>query len=97
MAEQIARTSNLNVAGKLPKVFRPKQFSYLLMLPILTGDASDGPHSMNYRRDIDGLRALAVLPRRILSRGTWSAIGRFLRRRCLLCHLGVPNRRTDRG
>lgn len=30
MAEQIARTSNLNVVAKLPKPFRPKQFSYLL-------------------------------------------------------------------
>jgi CheY-like chemotaxis protein len=31
MAEKIARTSNLNVAAKLPKPFRPNQFSYLLM------------------------------------------------------------------
>jgi DNA-binding response OmpR family regulator len=31
MAEEIARTSNLNVIAKLPKPFRPKQFSYLLM------------------------------------------------------------------
>lgn len=31
MAEEIARTNNLNVAAKLPKPFRPKQFSYLLM------------------------------------------------------------------
>ena len=31
MAEEIARTSDLNVAAKLPKPFRPKQFSYLLM------------------------------------------------------------------
>ena len=31
MAEQIARTANLNVVAKLPKPFRPKQFSYLLM------------------------------------------------------------------
>ena len=31
MAEEIARTNNLNVVGKLPKPFRPKQFSYLLM------------------------------------------------------------------
>lgn len=31
MAEEIARTSNLNVVAKLPKPFRPKQFSYLLM------------------------------------------------------------------
>jgi len=31
MAEQIALSHNLNVAGKLPKPFRPNQFSYLLM------------------------------------------------------------------
>jgi CheY-like chemotaxis protein len=31
MAEQIARTSKLNVVAKLPKPFRPNQFSYLLM------------------------------------------------------------------
>jgi CheY-like chemotaxis protein len=31
MAEEIARTNNLNVVAKLPKPFRPKQFSYLLM------------------------------------------------------------------
>lgn len=31
MAEDIARTHHLNVAAKLPKPFRPKQFSYLLM------------------------------------------------------------------
>ena len=34
MAEEIARTNNLNVVAKLPKPFRPKQFSYLLM-PLL--------------------------------------------------------------
>lgn len=31
MAEEIARTNNLNVVAKLPKPFLPKQFSYLLM------------------------------------------------------------------
>ena len=31
MAEEIARANNLNVVAKLPKPFRPKQFSYLLM------------------------------------------------------------------
>lgn len=31
MAEEIATTHNLNVVAKLPKPFRPKQFSYLLM------------------------------------------------------------------
>jgi CheY-like chemotaxis protein len=31
MAEEIATNNNLNVAAKLPKPFRPKQFSYLLM------------------------------------------------------------------
>jgi DNA-binding response OmpR family regulator len=31
MAEEIARTNKLNVVAKLPKPFRPKQFSYLLM------------------------------------------------------------------
>jgi DNA-binding response OmpR family regulator len=31
MAEEIARTHNLNVVARLPKPFRPKQFSYLLM------------------------------------------------------------------
>jgi ActR/RegA family two-component response regulator len=31
MAEQIALAKNLNVVGKLPKPFRPNQFSYLLM------------------------------------------------------------------
>jgi DNA-binding response OmpR family regulator len=31
MAEEIARTNNLNVVAKLPKPFRPKQLSYLLM------------------------------------------------------------------
>ena len=31
MAEEIARTNGLNVAAKLPKPLRPKQFSYLLM------------------------------------------------------------------
>jgi DNA-binding response OmpR family regulator len=31
MAEEIARTNNLNVVAKLPKPFRPNQFSYLLM------------------------------------------------------------------
>ena len=30
MAEQIAITNNLNVAAKLQKPFRPKQFSYVL-------------------------------------------------------------------
>ena len=30
MAEEIARTSDLNVVAKLPKPFRPKQFSYIL-------------------------------------------------------------------
>ena len=29
--EEIARTNNLNVVATLPKPFRPKQFSYLLM------------------------------------------------------------------
>jgi CheY-like chemotaxis protein len=31
MAEEIARNNGLRVAAKLPKPFRPKQFSYLLM------------------------------------------------------------------
>jgi DNA-binding response OmpR family regulator len=31
MAEEIALANNLKVAAKLPKPFRPKQFSYLLM------------------------------------------------------------------
>jgi len=31
MAEEIARTHDLTVVAKLPKPFRPKQFSYLLM------------------------------------------------------------------
>ena len=31
MAEEIARTNNLNVVAKLPKPFRPKQFAFLLM------------------------------------------------------------------
>ena len=31
MAEEIARTNNLNVVAKLPKPFRPRQFAYLLM------------------------------------------------------------------
>jgi CheY-like chemotaxis protein len=31
MAEEIARTNNLNVVAKLPKPFRPKQFSFVLM------------------------------------------------------------------
>lgn len=31
MAEEIARSHNLNVAGNLPKPFRQNQFSYLLM------------------------------------------------------------------
>jgi DNA-binding response OmpR family regulator len=31
MAEEIARTNDLIVAAKLPKPFRPKQFTYLLM------------------------------------------------------------------
>jgi hypothetical protein len=31
MAEQIAVTNKLKVVAKLPKPFRPKQFSYLLM------------------------------------------------------------------
>jgi DNA-binding response OmpR family regulator len=31
MAEQIAVTNNLKVVAKLPKPFRPNQFSYLLM------------------------------------------------------------------
>jgi DNA-binding response OmpR family regulator len=31
MAEEIAQTSGLRVAAKLPKPFRPKQFAYLLM------------------------------------------------------------------
>ena len=31
MAEEMARTNNLNVVAKLPKPFRPRQFSYLLM------------------------------------------------------------------
>ena len=31
MAEEIARTSNLNVVATLPKPFRPNQLSYVLM------------------------------------------------------------------
>jgi DNA-binding response OmpR family regulator len=31
MAEEIAKANSLNVVAKLPKPFRPKQFSYLLM------------------------------------------------------------------
>lgn len=31
MAAEIARANDLNVVGKLPKPFRPKQFAYLLM------------------------------------------------------------------
>ena len=31
MAEEIARTNNLNVVAKLPKPFRQNQFLYLLM------------------------------------------------------------------
>ena len=31
MAEEIARTSNLKVVAKMPKPFRPRQFSYVLM------------------------------------------------------------------
>ena len=31
MAEEIARAHNLKIVGKLPKPFRPNQFSYLLM------------------------------------------------------------------
>jgi CheY-like chemotaxis protein len=31
MAEEIASTNGLNVAARLPKPFRPKQFAYLLM------------------------------------------------------------------
>ena len=31
MAEEMAKTNNLNVVARLTKPFRPKQFSYLLM------------------------------------------------------------------
>jgi DNA-binding response OmpR family regulator len=31
MAEEIARTNNLNVVAKMPKPFRPRQFLYALM------------------------------------------------------------------
>ena len=54
MAEEMARTNNLNVVAKLPKPFRPNQFSYLLM-SLLYGTAFQ-PLGSPYNQPTDPLR-----------------------------------------